>query len=223
MKWKILFIIPLLFVGCVHDLIGPENPQEERILTKASDSESLRTLSLSSWTRTGTSYRTMQIRVSPALVGPVTVSFDLNPITDRGQKLAAIMVNPCVLPAGQNFMEVDIPLDAAVWRELEYNAKKDEWEYKDKTTTTFAIQIKSIAYEGDTEPLYIDQSVWQIKKAFEAETYGWDINRLSGGGQKNYGPPYDVIGDPGSGGSGGTGTGGGGGHGPVDPPSRPTE
>lgn len=225
-NWKLLLVIPFLFMGCVHDLIEPENPNQDRLLTKSSaDSENERVLSLSSWTRTGTSYHTLQIRVSPALAGPLTVVFDLHPVTKDKQKLPSITINPCILPAGQNYKEVDIPTNAAGWREMGYDGKQDDWDYVTKTTT-FTIQIKGINYAGDTNPLYVDQSVWQISKAYDAETYGWDINRLSGGGQKNYRPPYDVIGavptpnpNPGKGGGGG----GGGGHGPIDPPSSPTE
>lgn len=218
MNWKVLFFLPLLFMGCVQDVIEPENIQLERGITKSS---SERIISLTTWTRTGTSYRTMQVHVTKPLSGNLIINFEAHPVTPKSIVLNAHVSNPCFLAAGQTFAEVDLPEVAADWVDIVYNKDTGSLEDKVKTTTTYTFEIMSIEYSGDNDPLYIDQSKWKVSRAFEAEIYGWDIVKVFSDGIKNYRYPYDVIGGTEPNPNPGTGGGGGGGGGPKDPPSRP--
>lgn len=213
MKWKILFIIPLLFVGCVQDVIESEKIQLEKGVTKSS---SERIVTFGTWTHPGTGSRTMQIALSELLAGDLQVNFRVYPITPEHVLLNEYFSDPCFIPAGQRYAEVNLPDVYAGWTVRKYNPKTDKEEVTIEYTTTYTIEIKSIEYNGDNNPLYIDQSKWLVKRSIEMDTYSWDISLISANGQKNYRYPYDVIGADNP--NPGTNPGDGGGK-PVDHPS----
>ena len=223
MKAKLLFVmISLFLMGCGKELIEPENMQLEGFVTKATSN---RTVVLGRWIRTGTNFRTMQVYLSDPLPGSICIIFKINPVKPTGELLNEYVSNPCLLNAGTRFAEVDLPEIVAPWKENGYDESKGDFVDVIKTTSTFLIQIKTVEYEGDNAPLYLNKSIWHVsRKSVIFDSEGWDVNLKYDYGLKNFRYPFDIINgrDGNESGSGaGSGGGGGGGHGPVDPPSFP--